>query len=355
MLTRREALKLISAAGAATTLLSGCASGDNPQTSGGDTPKKKHLRILATSDTHGMFVPWDYALDAEDPAGGMAKLSTAVKELRDENTLLIDAGDTIQDNMADLFLEDEVHPMIACMNTIGYDVGATGNHEYNYGMDVLRKTVASFSGKVLTGNVKDENGDPVADGHTVIDTADGVRVGLIGMVTPLIQRWDKVNLEGCSVSDPVEESRAIIDRIRDDVDVLIGVMHMGLDNEFDIPHTGVRDLAEACPEFDLVIAAHQHRLVGGEEANGVLVVENKYHAQTMACVDLELEPKGDGWKVADRTSNPVEAAGYEPDPDIVGLMASYDERAKQFARETIGLLEGQSPLLISIVCQKEEE
>ncbi len=100
------------------------------------------------------------------------------------------------------------------------------------------------------------------------------------------------------------------------------------------------DLAEACPEFDLIIAAHQHRLVEGEEANGVLVVENKYHAQTMACVDLELEPDGDGWKVAKRRSSPVEAAAYEPDPEIVELMAPYDERAKQFAREVIGVLEG---------------
>lgn len=123
MLTRREALKFMSAVGAATTLLSGCASGDRPQTSGGDTPKTKRQRILATSDTHGIFVPWDYALDVEDPAGSMAKLSTAIKELRDENTLLIDAGDTIQDNMADLFLADEVHPMIACMNTLGYCAG----------------------------------------------------------------------------------------------------------------------------------------------------------------------------------------------------------------------------------------
>ena len=134
-----------------------------------------------------MFVPWDYALDAEDRAGSMAQLSTAIKELRTENTLLIDAGDTIQDNMADLFLADEVHPMIVCMNTLGYDIGVTGNHEYNYGMDVLRKTVDSFGGEVLVGNVKDEKGDPVADGYTIIEK-DGVRVGLIGMVTPLIQR-----------------------------------------------------------------------------------------------------------------------------------------------------------------------
>ncbi len=244
--------------------------------------------------------------------------------------------------MADIFLADEVHPMIACMNAIGYEVGATGNHEYNFGMDVLRKTVATFDGKVLTGNVRDEHGDPVADGYVIVTKATDVRVGIIGMVTPLIQRWDAVNLEGCTVSDPVDEARAIIDQIRDDVDVLIGVMHMGLENEYDVPHTGVRDLAEACPEFDLIIAAHQHKLVEGEEVNGVMMVENKFHAQTMACVDLTLRPDGDGWKVTSRTSNPVQVADYEPDPQIVGLIAPFDERAKRYAREVIGRLEGGS-------------
>lgn len=68
--------------------------------------------------------------------------------------------------------------------------------------------------------------------------------------------------------------------------MLIGVMHMGLDSEYDMIHTGVRDLVEACTEFDLVVAAHQHKLVEGEEVNGVLVVENKYHAQTLSVVDL---------------------------------------------------------------------
>ncbi len=330
MITRRQALKLVSATGAA-ALLSGCAPAGTAET--------RRLRVLATSDTHGMFVPWDYTLDEEDPSGSMAKLASAIAELRDQDTLLLDAGDTIQDNMADLFLDDEVHPMIACMNAIGYEFGATGNHEYNFGMDVVRKTVKTFMGTVLTGNVKDEHGDPVADGYAIVKKGD-VRVGLIGMVTPNIIHWDEVNLRGCTVTNPVEETRKIIDSIKNDVDVLVGVMHMGLDNEFDQPNTGVRDLVAACPEFDLVVAAHQHKLVEGEEINGVLVVENLFHAQTMAVVDLTLERNGNGWKVASRASNPVKAADYEPDPKIMELMAPYDERAKQYAREVIGALEG---------------
>ena len=346
MLTRRQALKLMSATGVATSQLFGCASKGGQKPSEGGEGETKRLRVLATSDMHGMFVPWDYALDAEVKSGSVARLATAIKELRDESTLLVDAGDTIQDNMADLFLVDEVHPMIACMNALGYEIGVTGNHEYNYGMDVLRKSIASFSGKVITGNVIDENGEPIADGYTILDKG-GVRVGLIGMVTPNIVHWDEANLEGCVVSDPLEETRKIIDRIKDDVDVLIGVMHMGLDNEINVPHSGVRDLAEACPEFDLIVSAHTHKLVEGEMINDVLVVENEYRAQTMAVVNLTLVRDGEGWKVTERSSNPVKIEGYEPDSDIVELMSSFDERAKQYAREEIGMLEG-GPLIPAV-------
>lgn len=201
MLTRRQAIGLVPAFGAA--LLSGCAQGDEREDAQKGAFEAKRLRVLATSDTHGMFMPWDYVLDDKDQSGSMAKLATAINELRDKNTLLVDAGDTIQDNMAELFHADEIHPMIVCMNELGYDIGVTGNHEYNFGMDVVRKAVNTFAGTVLTGNVIDEHGDPVADGYAIL-SKDDVRMGVIGMVTPCITRWDKTNIQGCVVSDPVE-------------------------------------------------------------------------------------------------------------------------------------------------------
>ena len=103
----------------------------------------KTLRIIGTSDLHGKFMPWDYALNAESPSGSMVQLATAIAQYRDDNTLLVDAGDTIQDNYADIFVgKEEVHPMVQAINALNYDVVVTGNHEYNYGMDVLRKTVS---------------------------------------------------------------------------------------------------------------------------------------------------------------------------------------------------------------------
>jgi len=187
------------------------------------------LQILATSDLHGKFYPWIYGTDSEDLSGSMTQLATAVQALRTENSLLVDAGDTVQDNYASLFLDEDVHPMVAALNAIGYDVWVTGNHEYNYGLANLKHLISTIDAKVLVGNVRDADGVPLADGYTIIEK-NGLRVGVIGMVTPNITHWDEINLVGCTVADPVEETRRIIDEIKGETDLLIGVMHMGLAN-----------------------------------------------------------------------------------------------------------------------------
>ena len=137
------------------------------------------LQILASSDTHAKFTTWDYAVNAEDTSGSMVQMSTAIDSLRNENTILVDAGDTIQGNSAELFLDEDIHPMILSQNEIGYDVCVTGNHEYNYGMDVLKKIMAQQESKPLVGNVYDEDGEAIADDYTIIEK-NGVKVGIIG-------------------------------------------------------------------------------------------------------------------------------------------------------------------------------
>lgn len=185
----------------------------------------------------------------------------------------------------------------------------------------------------------DENGDPIADGCTIID-GDSVRVAVIGMVTPNIVRWDAENLKDCKVTGPLEETRKIIDAIQGRYDVLVGVFHMAINNEYDTPNSGVADILNACPEFDVMISSHGHVQIPGEDINGVLVVQNKNMAQTMAVIDLTLEKDGDGWKVVDKTSESVSIADYEPDPAIVALLGKYDEEAREDAMQVVGQLTG---------------
>ena len=298
------------------------------------------LQILATSDTHGKFDPWDYAANKADASGSVAQQATAIKENRTKTTLVVDAGDTIQANSAELFLNDDVHPMIAAQNAIGYDVYVTGNHEYNYGMATLEKVLSQQKAKVLTGNVYSPEGKPLADGYTIINKGS-VKIGVIGMVTPNITRWDAKNLEGWTVTNPVDESRKIIDKIKNDVDVIVGVMHMDVDNEYGVYGSGVTDLANACPEFDVIVAAHGHKSIPNKMINGVLVVENKNAGATVSDIHVYLERGLNGkWKVKDRTSENLIIKDYAPDPELTALLAEYDQRAKDDAVTPIGQLVG---------------
>lgn len=336
MISRRAFMRAagITAAAAAVTTAAPAASAAS------FWPFTMDLQILATSDTHGKFDPWDYAANKEDTSGSVAQQAAAIKQLRTPDTLVIDAGDTIQGNSSQLFLEDDIHPMMAAMNAIGYDVWVPGNHEYNYGMDVLQKVMAQQKAQVLTGNVYAPDGTPLANSYTILKKRD-VRIGLIGMVTPNITRWDAVNLTGWTVTNPVDECRKVIDQIKDQVDVLIGVMHMDTENEYGVYGSGVTDLANACPEFDVIIAAHGHKEIPGEEINGVLVIENKNAGATMSDIHLQLHRKLDGgWKVASRSSESIQIKDYQADPELVALLAPYDERAKADAVIPIGELVG---------------
>ncbi len=336
MISRRTFMRAAGVAAAATAVV-----GAAPAASAASFwPFTMDLQILATSDTHGKFDPWDYAANKADASGSVAQQATAIKQLRTADTLVIDAGDTIQGNSSQLFLEDDVHPMVAAMNAIGYDIWVTGNHEYNYGMDTLKKIIAEQKAKVLTGNVYAPDGTPLADGYTIVRKKD-LKIGLIGMVTPNITRWDAVNLTGWTVTNPVDECRKIIDQIKDQVDVLIGVMHMDTENEYGVYGSGVTDLANACPEFDVIIAAHGHKEIPGEEINGVLVIENKNAGATMSEIHLQLQRQWNGrWKVVGRSSESLQIAEYEADPELVALLAPYDERAKADAVIPIGELRG---------------
>ena len=298
------------------------------------------IQLLASSDVHGKMCPYDYALDEESPSGSLAQIGTIIKELRNDNTIVIDTGDTIQGNSADLFLEDEVHPMILGMNTIGYDVWVAGNHEFNYGVDTLEKVAAGFDNTFLCGNVFDSEGNGIGAGYEIFEKG-GVKVGVIGMVTPNITRWDAVNLENYTVEDPVEKTKEIIAEIQDDVDILVAAEHMGEENEYGVADSGVNDLANACPELDVIIAAHEHKQVEGTEVNGVLIVENDDLGETLAKVDITVEKDENGdYQVVNKTSESIAVADYEADADVMAALADADARAKEDAQTVIGTLTG---------------
>ena len=326
------------------------------------------LQILATSDSHGRFLPYDYAVNSENNAGSLAQVYTIVKKLRAENpnTILIDVGDTIQDNSASLFINDAVNPMILALNKIGYDVWVLGNHEFNYGIPALERVMKQFKHQenILGGNVYKEDGTRLAKPYTIIER-DGVKVGIIGMVTPNIKKWDASNLANCKVTNPIDETREAIKELKGKVDIIIATEHMALDNEYDVKGSGALDVIAANPEIDVFVAAHAHVKIANEyfykgklykedeltdeiKNNGTLIVEPYKWGRTISQVLINLKKENGKYVVESRSSknfdmkakhgNEVEVV--PADKTLETELQPYNKRAIEYAEQVFGEMKG---------------
>ncbi|MBR4456353.1 MAG: 5'-nucleotidase C-terminal domain-containing protein [Solobacterium sp.] len=276
----------------------------------------------------------------------MAQLKTAIRKWYDPDTcLLVDAGDTVQGNSAFLFLDEPYNPIIRAMNELGYEVWTTGNHEYNYGMNVLRRLISGFQGHTIVSKVRDETGSPLGERWAIIEK-NGIRIAVVCMVTPNISLWDAANLRNCEVRNPISETEAILKEIEGKYDVLIAVNHMSIPQEYDTPGSGCAEYAEHFPQFDVIVASHQHLLEEETEVNGVLIAENSSFGETMLKIDLTMQKSVSGWKVTDRTSRALRMSDYEPDPEFMETYRPYHEQILASIRSEIGISEGPDGFLI---------
>ncbi|MCQ2398059.1 MAG: 5'-nucleotidase C-terminal domain-containing protein [Sphaerochaetaceae bacterium] len=303
---------------------------------------EKTIRILATSDVHGKFCPYDYMSASDSLSGSMAQIASVIKQRRTEDTIVVDAGDLIQGNFAEIFLKskgyDTTHPMAKALNSIGYDAWCTGNHEYNWGMENLKAFISSVNVPLITGNVR-ENGVRLGKPYVIIKR-NGVRIALIGATTPNIKFWDKDKLKDVEVTNPIDEIKGAIAEIGDKADIFIAVVHMGLENEFDVYGSGCRDLANECPQLSLIVASHSHEAFCDEFINGVRIIENEDSGKTVTQVDLQLERKSGKWTVVDSSAENIHAGDFTPDDELLKITESDDEYAREFTSKPIGCLHG---------------
>ncbi len=302
-----------------------------------------HITIVGTSDVHGRFVPWDYSMDTENKAGSLTQIYTAVKKIKEENpnTIVVDAGDSIQDNFVETFNSYEKNPMVVAMNEMGYDTWTMGNHEFNFEREVLDKTLAQFKGTALAGNIYKEDGSRFLPAYKIIEK-NGVKVAIIGMDTPMITQFEeKTNhLKGLVVKQPIEETKKVIEELKGKADVLVGVIHMGEKNENDIPGTGVVDMANACPALDVIIAGHMHENISSDTVNGVLITEPYKYGMALSKVDLTFEKTEEGLKLKDKKAQTIDMKAYDSDKELEKKLEEFHTILRNNANEVIGKVEG---------------
>ncbi|UWQ16264.1 bifunctional 2',3'-cyclic-nucleotide 2'-phosphodiesterase/3'-nucleotidase [Jannaschia sp. M317] len=296
-----------------------------------------HLRICETTDLHVHVWPYDYYGDREVDTVGLARTAALIENVRAEsgNALVLDNGDFLQGNpMGDYIAyergmkEGDLHPVIAAMNTVGFDGATVGNHEFNYGLDFLMKSLAGAGFPVVLANVVKEAGASITDDTTLVPPyaildrtlTDGagaehpIKIGIIGFTPPQIMQWDRRHLEGnVTVRDIVAAAEAYVPQMKEQgADIVIALSHSGIGaaQHEDMMENASIPLA-AVPGIDVVLTGHHHREFPGsayEGIEGVDAAAGTIHGKPavmpgfwgshMGLIDLMLERDGSGWRIA---------------------------------------------------------
>ncbi len=343
------------------------------------------LRLMETTDLHMYLLPFDYYTDAAIDDVGLARTATLIREARAEatNSLLFDNGDLIQGNpLGDWVARSrglsfgEVHPAYAAMNLLGYDAANIGNHEFNYGLEFLLKTLSGADFPYVLANVYavDTDDDPANDKHyfrpyvlleRTLAARDGtehdITVGVIGFTPPQIMTWDKSHLEGrVTVRGIVETAEALVPEMRKaGADIVVAVPHSGLSTQ---EADGLRENASAqlsqVSGIDAILFGHSHSVFPSETyegfpgadvakgtLNGVPATMPGFWGSHLGVVDLVLEVDEAGdWTVSDGTAE-VRAiaaregsevtARVESQQDVVDAVSAAHEGARAWMAEPV--------------------
>ena len=292
------------------------------------------LTILGTTDLHGHVFNWDYYTNAEyDDAAhndvGVAKVQTLIKAQRERvgsgPLLVLDAGDTIQGTPLAYYYakiepitEGGIHPMANAMNLIGYDAAALGNHEFNYGIPLLRKFESQLTYPLLGANAVDPaTGLPVFTPYITkkfrMPQGPDLKVGILGLTNPGIAIWDHANVSG-KIDFPglVEQAKIFVPKLKKlGCHIVVIAAHSGADTSssygdaLPYPENASTLVAQQVPDVDAILVGHAHvdipqRLVTNEQTGrDVLLCEPDYWGMRLAVMELDLVRHGNRWQVAD--------------------------------------------------------
>ncbi|KIL39176.1 2', 3'-cyclic nucleotide 2'-phosphodiesterase [Gordoniibacillus kamchatkensis] len=314
--------------------------------------------IVETSDLHGALLPIRYA-DNGPAELGLAKIATLVRaeRARGGNVIFVDNGDLIQGTPLAYHharLDPEpTDPMVTALGALGCDAAVVGNHEFNYGMGVLRKAMRESPFPWLSATVVDAaTGEPAfGRPYIVKETDEGVKVGILGLTTPYIPNWEQPeHIAGLSFVDAVEAARRWVPvlREREGADVVVISYHGGFERDLESgeptePLTGENQGYQLCtevPGIDVLLTGHQHRQIAGASVGGVTVVQPGTAGAALGKVSLRLVREDGKWHIAEKSSQLVSVEGAEPDRELLALVEPYEAKTQKWLDTPMGRLQG---------------
>lgn len=334
------------------------------------------VRILATTDLHTNLVNYDYYQDKPAQNVGLAKTAVLIEDAKKENSnvLLVDNGDTIQGTplgtykaIVNPIKDGEQHPMYTALQKLGFDAGTLGNHEFNYGLDYLKKVISTAGMPIVNANVVDaKTGAFVYDPYKIIKKTytdkNGrlvdVNIGVTGIVPPQILSWDKANLEGkVKVNDSVEAIQAIIPEMRKaGADVVLVLSHSGIgDDKYEKGEENEGYQIASLPGVDAVVTGHSHaefpsgngtgfyeKYAGVDGVNGKIngtpvTMAGKY-GDHLGVIDLNLRYTDGKWSVVGSKAaiRKIDTKSKVADERITAIAKESHEGTVKYVRQQVG-------------------
>ncbi len=319
--------------------------------SGQDTA---HVVIVATTDVHGHATAWDYVNDRAAP-WGLARAATVVDSLRQRypgEVLVLDAGDLIQGSpFATYFAVEQpasVHPVLDAMNAVGYDVITPGNHEFNFGLDVLARAYRPAAFSIVSGNIRRLPRDTLVYQPYVVLPRGGVRVGVTGFTTPGVMVWDRQRVAGrVAVRRILPAAEQILPLVRSAADLVVVAVHSGMGPGSSYDTTGVGEenvaarLAAVSVPPDLVVVGHSHQEMNDSVIDGVHFIQPQPWAQSLAVAHIWLARNaGQPWRVVRIVGEGVPLADVRPLPQVQRRLARAHEDVRSWVTQPLATLVG---------------
>jgi len=315
------------------------------------------VTLLETSDLHGHFYPTDYRGPNDLPLG-LAKLSNIIRRERSENPalLLIDNGDILQGTpfMYHYAKNDRggIHPAARALNALRYDAAVLGNHEFNYGLELLSKAIQESSCPWLSANiVKEADGQPAfGQPYRIFQMPEGIRIAVLGVTTHYIPNWeDPANIQGLAFEDALATTQRWVKFIREfeKPDAVVVCYHGGFERdpatgEATEPLTGENQGYEICSleGVDALMTGHQHRLLAGE-LNGTAFAQPGSAGQAIAKIQLVFQQMAEGgWKIERKTAELIHVDdSVMADAEFLALFIEDERKTQEWLNQPIGTAE----------------
>jgi 2',3'-cyclic-nucleotide 2'-phosphodiesterase/3'-nucleotidase/5'-nucleotidase len=309
-----------------------------------------HVVIVATTDVHGRALGWDYVRDAAAP-GGLARVATALETLRARYPgvlVLVDAGDLLQGNPFAAFYarydKRQPNPIVDAMNALQYDVVTPGNHDFDFGVDFLRRAATQATYRYVSANVQDSSGAPLFPQMVMLQRGQ-VKVGVTGFTTPGVMLWNRTQLAGrASVRRIAGAAPMALARLEGQgADLRVVLSHSGFgESSYDTTGIGAENdaasLASINPKPDLVVVGHTHREMRDTVINGVHFVQPRNWAQSIAVVHVWLSrEQGTGsWKIANVRADVIPLGNVPEHARFARRLAAVHEAARLWAATPLG-------------------